>query len=326
MSNIETRTGPVSGQPDFACDRAGAARGSAMNLHDDFSYATWREAKPAGYPRSLSDCRVTVANLSAPTRAEQNAISASCRRSGMAVYTVLPGPNGADAGAGGDVRAALRLFAAASGLGAIEDHRSADADGIVAIEVTSHVTKRGFIPYTKRALNWHTDGYYNGPGEAIKAMVLHCVRPASEGGENALLDPEIAYIRLRDRGRALIAALMHPEAMTIPESVEEDGRARPASTGPVFAIDPSDGSLSMRYTARSRNVIWRDDADTRAAVDCIERLLAHEEEPLILRHQLAAGEGLISNNILHTRTAFEDGPGIGRLLLRGRYRRRIADT
>src|SRR5690606_19858266 len=103
----------------------------------------------------------------------------------------------------------------------------------------------------------------------------HCVRPAREGGGNALLDPEILYIRLRDESPALVAALMHNEAMRIPDSVEEDGRVRPASTGPVLWVDPRDGSLGMRYTARARNVSWRDDADTRSALALIERLLQH---------------------------------------------------
>lgn len=292
-----------------------------MDLVDRAAYQTWRDQKLAGYPRSAADICVKVADLAAPSAAEQGAIADACRRCGMAIYET--GTADPDASR---QRAALGRFVAAFGLGPVEDHRSADDDGIVAIEVTGEPGKRGFIPYTNRPLNWHTDGYYNAPGEAIRAMILHCVRPAAAGGENALLDPEIAYIRLRDHDPALVAALIHPEAMTIPESTEEDGRVRPTSTGPVFAFDASDGRLSMRYTARARNVIWRDDAETRRAVAFLDALLAREEEPLIMKHRLAAGEGLISNNILHTRTAFEDDPDASRLLLRGRYRKRVAGT
>lgn len=283
------------------------------------AYTAWRNAKLAAYPKSARDIRVRIADLAAPTEAERAEIIDRCNRCGMAIYET------AAANSGDEARADLRRFAASFGLGKIEDHRSADSDGIVAIEVTDQSTKRGFIPYTNRPLNWHTDGYYNGPDEAIRAMILHCVRPASAGGENALLDPEIVYIRLYDHNPAFAAAMMHPEAMTIPESVEEDGRARPTSTGPVFAFD-ADGKLTTRYTARARNVVWRDDPDTRAAVAVLDQLLAKEQEPLIIKYTLAAGEGLISNNVLHTRTGFENAAGAERLLLRGRYGKRICGT
>lgn len=282
-------------------------------------YAAWRDEKLAGYPKSAADIRIAIADLSAPTAAERAAVVDRCRRCGMAIY------HSATTESGVEDRKKLRRFAATFGLGDIEDHRSADADGIVAIEVTDQSGKRGFIPYTNKPLNWHTDGYYNGPGDEIRAMILHCIRPARAGGENALLDPEILYIRLRDHDPALAAAMMHPEAMTIPESVEEDGRTRPISTGPVFAID-ADGKLTTRYTARARNVIWRADAATAAAVAFIDNLLAKENEPLIIKHTLAAGEGLISNNVLHTRTAFANAAGAERLLLRGRYAQRITGT
>ncbi len=291
----------------------------STSIENPAAYKTWRDAKLAGYPASANDIRVTIADLAVPTEAERAAILDRCRRCGMAIY------ESAKPLSGDDARAELRRFAATFGLWDIEDHRSADSDGIVAIEVTDQSSKRGFIPYTNRPLNWHTDGYYNGPHEAIRAMILHCVRPASAGGENALLDPEIVYIRLRDQNPALAAAMTHPEAMTIPESVEEDGRTRPTSIGPVFAFDAG-GKLTTRYTARARNVIWRDDDDTRAAVAFIDQLLAKEQEPLIIKYTLAAGEGLISNNVLHTRTGFENAAGAERLLLRGRYAKRITGT
>lgn len=304
---------------------APAAYGSPFDLDDDAGYRAWRDWKLAVYPRAASDVLVEVADFARPTPLEVDALTEACRRCNMVVYRtpgLLTGPGESAAAVAG---ARLRQFAAVFGLGMVEDHRSAGEDGVVAIEVTDKGGKRGFIPYTTKALNWHTDGYYNAADDSIRAMVLHCVRPAQEGGVNALLDPEITYIRLRDRSRAEIAAMMHPEAMTIPESVEEDGRVRPTSTGPVFIVG-GDGRLTMRYTARARNVVWRDDAETRTAVAHLEALLGREEEPLILKHKLAAGEGLLCNNVLHTRTAFAEGDGAGRLMLRARYRERIAGT
>ncbi len=310
--------------------RAGTGRArpqvNPFDLADEKSYAAWREWKLSSYPRQAAQIRFDVSSLLAPTAAEKAALTAACRACNIAIYRVPVRPETAGAEAAAVLGVELRHFASEFDLGIVEDHRSAGEDGIVAIEVTEQASKRAFIPYTKRALNWHTDGYYNPPDVPIRSMILHCARPAREGGENALLDPEIAYIRLRDASRAEIAAMMHPQAMTIPESIEEDGRVRPPSTGPVFIVDPVDGNLTTRYTARTRNIHWRDDADTSAAVARLERLLAHEEEPLILRYRLAAGEGLLSNNVLHTRTAFENEDDAGRLLLRARYRQRIAGT
>jgi hypothetical protein len=64
-----------------------------------------------------------------------------------------------------------------------------------------------FIPYTHKPINWHTDGYYNTLDRRILGMTLHCAQDAEAGGENALLDHEIAYIQLRDANPDYIAAL-----------------------------------------------------------------------------------------------------------------------
>jgi hypothetical protein len=159
----------------------------------------------------------------------------------------------------------------------------------------------------------------------IRAMLLHCVRCASQGGENGLLDHEIAYIRLRDENPDFIAALMHPEAMTIPANEEANGKTRTENTGPVFILDPDTGGLTMRYTARKRSIRWREDAVTEAAVHALERVLS--EDPLILRVKLAPGEGVICNNFLHDRVGFETGPSSapGRLLYRIRSYSRVRD-
>ena len=82
-----------------------------------------------------------------------------------------------------------------------------------------------YIPYTNKALSWHTDGYYNVLDKQIFGIIMHCVRPAAEGGVNSLLNPENVYIALRDENPAYIEALMHPEAMTIPDNIEKDRKS-----------------------------------------------------------------------------------------------------
>jgi Taurine catabolism dioxygenase TauD, TfdA family len=290
-----------------------------LRLGDRAAYAAWREAKLAAYPTRTQDFVVEVGDLGAPSRPERDAIRRLARRANMAVYVTRS--NLADERA---TRRALIAFGHAFGLAAIEDHRSAEADGIVRIEVVDQGGRLGYIPYTDRPINWHTDGYYNyhGPERAVRAMLLHCVRPAGEGGVNRLIDPEIAYIRLRDDDPRHIEALMHPAAMTIPESVEANGRVRPENVGPVFFVDCR-GVLGMRFTARKRNVVWRDDPQTRAAVARLEAVLA--DDPLILETRMEAGQGVICNNSLHDRTGFSPSQdsGPGRLLFRIRYADRI---
>ncbi|MBI4725144.1 MAG: TauD/TfdA family dioxygenase [Rhodomicrobium sp.] len=290
-------------------------------LEDVDSYTSWRAAKLARYPKAAGELRVAIRDLASPSAAERAHILDLCGRANMAIYD--SGPQGMDPV---QVRPALRALADSLRLREMEDHRSGEADGVVAIEVTETGGRAGYIPYSNRPISWHTDGYYNyhGPSHCVHAMLLHCVRDAAEGGVNALLDHEIAYIRLRDRDPAFIAALMHPEAMTIPEGEEAQGHYRPDNTGPVFFIDPVRNVLAMRYTARKRHVSWREDVTTRRALAALEEVL--ESEPLILTHKLRPGEGLICNNVLHNRSGFknEDAGGPGRLLYRVRYHDRLS--
>jgi len=215
-----------------------------------------------------------------------------------------------------------RALGAQLGLRQLDANWLADEDGISQIRVSAQTDGRGgFIPYTDRPIRWHTDGYYHPAGRRIRGMILHCVRPAASGGVNGLLDHELAYIALRDASPDHVQALMQPDAMTIPAREDDDGVARPAQSGPVFAVD-GDGSLHMRYTARTRSIEWKADAATRAAVAALEALLAGDT-PWILRTRLEPGMGLVGHNVLHERTAFRDDPALPRLLYRARYLDRV---
>ena len=193
-----------------------------------------------------------------------------------------------------------------------------------AITVRQTATDNVYIPYTNRPLGWHTDGYYNDGPQQVRAWLLYCVQPAAEGGDNEVLDHEIAYIRMRDENPAWIRALMAPDAFTIPGNIEGGRQIRPAHSGPVFSVSPIDGSLHMRYSARQRNVIWRDDPATREAAAFLLELFRRGDRHQ-LRCRLQAGEGLISNNVLHRRDGFRDDPATGakRLIYRARYHQRL---
>lgn len=285
-----------------------------FSLHDSAAYSEWRARKLARAPRLAEDLVVDLRDLAAPSPAETAELADRIDRSNMAIYRWT--------GADDDQERtldALAAFAPAMGLRDLEQHRSARRQGIVPIEVADMGGRAGFIPYSNRAINWHTDGYYNyhGPERCIRAMALHCVRNAAQGGESGLLDQDIAYIRLRDADPAFVAALMHPEALTIPPHEEEGSPlAHGAVAGPVFVIHPRTGALTMRYTIRKRHVIWRDDPVLHAALAELARVL--DSDPLVFRLTLQPGMGVLCNNVLHDRRAFEDSPAgdPGRLLYR----------
>ena len=283
---------------------------------NDRDYLQWRAAKLAGYPAGVDDLIVEIGDPRALTTAERAAMLARCAASNMVVYA-------------SPVRDAdkeiPRRLGAQFGLASLDVNWLADDDGVSQVTVAGEAGRGDYIPYTNRPIRWHTDGYYNPPGRTIRAMALHCVASAAEGGVNSLLDHEIAYLLLRDLDSCHVRALMRPDAMTIPARNDDDGVARPAQSGPVFSIDRERGALHMRYTARTRSIEWSGDPAVRAAVDALAGLLA-ADSPYVHRLKLAPGMGILCNNVLHDRSGFVDAPGTPRLLYRARYHERIAAT
>lgn len=276
-------------------------------------YREWRAAKLDDYPTSAEDMVTNIGGLSDLGAAEKEAILVNCRRANMAIYSCRD--TVAD-------RAAVRAFAARFGLTRLDHHLCANDDGVAELTVAPHDTRGGYVPYSNRSLGWHTDGYYNAESNRLRAVVLHCARDAATGGENAVLDPEVAYLRLRDANPAYVTALEHPQCMEIPANTGRDGEIRPVVCGPVFWYDAGSGALQMRYSERKKNIRWRNDAVTTAARNCLFDLLDGNDS-LILRFRLRPGQGLISNNVLHNRTAYEDTSSRTRLLYRARYFDRI---
>jgi Taurine catabolism dioxygenase TauD, TfdA family len=294
-----------------------ARAASPFDLDDAASYRRWRDAKLARYPACAEDLIVEVHDPRALSRAEHGALLDCIARANFAVYRV---------GLGADDPESPRALGAQLGLTRLDANWLADEDGISRIEVSERMDGRGgFIPYTDKPINWHTDGYYHPPQRRIEAMILHCVRPALRGGANALLDHEMAYIALRDANPRHVHALMQPDAMTIPARTDEDGVARPAQSGPVLSRGGDANSLHLRYTARTRSIEWKDDPALHAALRALEALLA-SDSPWILRLRLEAGMGIVGHNVLHARTGFEDDAAAPRLLYRARYLDRIAMT
>lgn len=285
---------------------------SGAFLNDETRYQEWRRGRLQSYPQSVEEIFVQIDGLRNVTAVQKAAIRAACGRSNMAIYQCRD-PS-AD-------RSAVVAFAAQFGLTRLDHHLCANADGVSELSVASEGIRTGYVPYSSRSLSWHTDGYYNEKDRQINAVQLHCAVSAATGGENALLDPAMVYISLRDEDPRFITAFEHPECMTIPANTGSEGEIRTAVSGPVFSYDAG-GQIHMRYSARKKNIIWRDDAVTAAAREFLTEVLNDKNGPA-LHYRLQPGEGLLSNNVLHNRTAFSDGSGAQRLLYRARFFDRI---
>jgi Taurine catabolism dioxygenase TauD, TfdA family len=289
-----------------------------FDLDDTQSYAVWRDQKLANYPKSWQDLVVHVQDPKHLSIAEKLALQHGIQSANMVIY--------ASAMLDEDPQIPVQV-AQQLGMHQLDANWLADEDGVSHIAVTKgQGDHTDYIPYTTRGLLWHTDGYYHPQDRSISGMVLHCVRSAQSGGLNQLVDHERIYIALRDENPQWIAALMHPQAMTIPARLDEQGRVgRAAQTGPVFSVmcdAQGYDYLHMRYTARTRSIEWRDDALTHAAVKRLQALL-NTPSDWIFELKMTPGMGLISHNVLHTRSEFEDDVQNPRLIYRARYVDRV---
>ncbi len=290
---------------------------SPFDLADDRAYAAWRERKLDTAPRRIEDIVVRLDDPRRLTTAERDALLERCATTNMAIYT---------SNTVGDADKDIpRGLGAQLGLTRLDSHWLTDEDAISPISVMGAEVRgerREFIPYTDKPIRWHTDGYYNPPERTVRGLLLHCVQRAESGGENQLLDHELAYILLRDENPDHIRALSHVSAMTIPARLDDNGVARAAQPGPVFSVDAA-GFLHMRYTARTVSIEWAADAATQAAVAALTRILA-APTPWTLHGLLEPGMGLVCNNVLHDRSGFAESAQRRRLLYRARYHERVA--
>lgn len=310
---------PVTDFRTFLQKASYVAKGGPFDLEDEAAYRRWRARKLMGYPIRAEDLIVRIDDPRQLAVSERDALLSRCRKTNMALFEVARKEQMS--------KSALSEFGKQFGLNRLDDHLCADGDSITSLQVIRSGRKRGYIPYSDHRLNWHTDGYYNLPHECIRSMVLYCVQDALRGGTNSLLDHEIAYILLRDENPDYVRALMHPQVISIPANVEAGSELRGARSGPVFLTDPEQGYLMMRYSARKRHIEWRQDDETRAAVEFLQRLLESDSR-YVFRYQLRPGQGLLCNNVLHNRSEFSDHEvqTKKRLLYRARYYDRIAGT
>ena len=274
-----------------------------FNLKDKDIYLRWRQSKLEYYPSSIKAITVKISKTGKPNRRQIKELKNICYKTNMAIYE-------ASEEIIEDKNIALTM-GDSIGLKNIERSLTTAADGVSELSIASSGIKSNYISYTNKPLGWHTDGCYNDKNRRINGFILHCVRAAEEGGENFLLDPEIAYILLRDENSEFIDGLMLPDTLTIPANIENDTVIREQQSGPALSLQfqnyvKHNGNLHLRFTGRHTHVIWKDDPRTIGAIDFLKKTL-QGHCPYIFRVKLKSGSGLIGNNILHNRTKFKDG-------------------
>lgn len=290
------------------------ATDSPFSLINVTAYEKWRNAKLRNKAPNIDDLLVDIKDPYQLSVDEKVSIAECCEKFNMAIYQL----DNEEFHEKSLVHALGKQFA----MEELDANIRSDEDSVSSLEVREQTGNR-YIPYTNKALSWHTDGYYNPLDKQIFGIIMHCVRPAIEGGINTFLNPEDVYIALRDKNPAYIEALMHPEAMTIPDNIESGKVIRAAQTGPVFMCKGS-GRLHMRYSARKRNIIWRDTVETLEAVELMKHLMGDDKN--VFKVALKAGQGIICNNVLHNRTSFNDSETQGRLMYRARYYDAVASN
>lgn len=289
---------------------------SPFHLDNHDIYCRWRDAKLEFYPHNINDLLVEIDDPRKLSNAEFAAMHQRCKKTNMVVYI---------SNTGTDPDPAIPLALARSfGVNGLNKNWLADDNGLTSLKVITEGIRQHYIPYTSRTINWHTDGYYNIGREQVSSLLLHSVQRAASGGENTLMDPEIAYIMLREQNPDFIRALMNPHTMTIPARIEDGRIARQEESGPVFSVTAS-GDLHMRYTIRTNNVFWAEDRVSQQALDFLSETLA-SDSPFIYRGLLEPGMGLVSNNVLHDRSAFTEDDAHTRHLYRARYYDRLVGT
>ena len=286
---------------------------------DDSTYESWRDVKLANYLTDPEDCLVQIKNPVKLSSSELKRLDDIIKRNNFAVYQ-YPHKDYLEV-------AGYQSICRQLGLHTSVPNPESNDDDITTIKNHAQLDSNSgyrsrYIPYTNHALNWHTDGYYNTGKQTVRSFVLHCLRSAAKGGENQLLDHEIAYILLRERNPMWVNALCDPDCFTIPANTQQGKVIRDSFTGPVFSTDPVSGELYTRYTERKHNVFWKKSPAIQQGMTALRSILNNDRD-WVLNITLKPGQGLICNNVLHNRSAFEDDKQQKRCLERIRFSQRI---
>ena len=276
-----------------------------LNTKED--YKRWKDKKLESFTRNIDHLTVNITNPNSVSKPEKNKVISLLRSNNLAFFNV-------DNISYKD-KSSIKRFAFQIGLGDYELDSRSDDDGLTEIKEHKHNDKISeYIPYTAKELNWHTDGYYNTKDNSILSWLLFCNTQSEKGGVNKYLDHEISYILFNDISNK-IKDLMLENTCCIPENLIT---RRKEVLNPVYMFDNE--KLHMKFSMRKKNIIWND--ASLNAINILKSIIEDSSEYHITK-KFAEGEGIITNNVIHKRTAFTNSENKNRLLYRLRSKRRV---
>ena len=270
-------------------------------------YRRWRDRKLSSFTSDIDKLMVEIKNPRKLSTAEISLSSQIIKQSNLVFFQLEKNEN--------DIKSSLMDLAGQFGMSDFEILESSEKSGLTKIEVSSKSKEKSeYVPYTNKALNWHTDGYYSGTDNPILSWLLYCQSNSSNGGENSFMDHEIAYILFNDESSA-IDDLMSKDAFTIPANAQNGRRAMSSY---VFRL--LNNKLHMKFSMREKNIIWSE--KIISSVDLLKSII-RENENYQINYKLSPNQGVISNNVIHMRSSFTNTSNKNRLLYRLRSKKRI---
>ena len=258
-------------------------------------FKQWALEKEDNIPLNIDDLIVKIQDINHATLAEISNIKDIIKRFNCCIYQSRVGLN---------AQADLMNFAQSIGMETYDTNNihNSPISLIMSLETKNALN---YIPYTNKKLNWHTDGYYD--EKPIFSWLLHCEEPAYSGGENYLLDHELAireYIIKYDN----LESLSSLDAFTIPGNTHAN---RGETKGYICNNDNEYKKFHMKFSMREKNMKLNEQSKT--AIMRMKKIIKEDCKKYCLTYKLSKNEGIVSNNILHGRNSFEDGKAMRKL-------------
>ena len=267
-------------------------------------FIKWSAKKDLDIPSNINDLKVSLCDINHVSKAEILKIKEKLIKYNCCIYV-------SDTDLDGNSK--IMKFARSLGMRTFDSH-NIDDSSISTITADKTENNMGYIPYTDKGLNWHTDGYYD--TKPIFSWILHCIEPALSGGENFLLDHELAireYVLKHDD----IMCLMSNETFSIPT---DEVAKRGITSNYICDMNNEYKKLHMNFSMRKENIIYN--KDSKSAMSKLIKIIKEDCKKYHLTYKLSKSEGIVSNNILHGRNAFKDGL-VMRKILRIRSHERL---
>ena len=252
-------------------------------------FKQWASEKEDNIPLNIGDLKAEIQDINHITSEEISNIKGKIKKFNFCVYKSTVGLHN---------QADLVNFARSIGMKTYDTNNihNSPVSLIMSLESGNAVN---YIPYTNKQLNWHTDGYYD--EKPIFSWLLHCEEPAYSGGENYLLDHELAireYIFKYDN----LDSLSRSDALVIPGNVEAK---RDETKGYICDSDNVYKRFHMKFSMREKNMKLNEQSKT--AFMRMKKIIKEDCKKYCLTYKLSKNEGIVSNNILHGRNSFKDG-------------------